>query len=133
MLKAKKVADTPELTKSDKLYLDLCLKTHNNINYDELFKRLSVELDKPEVIIRDYANKKDVKIIDQQLPPEPTPRVLHPAQEMVRNMITPNRLTESNKARHISVMSEAASDAVEKIPSSAIKGSTKMKDCVFRQ
>lgn len=122
-----------ELSLGDKKYITLSLKTHNNINYDELFKRLSVELDKSEQLIRDYADKVKVDIIDEQLPPEPKPKILKPEQKMVRDLLTPNRHTESNKARHITVMSDAASETLDKSSSGPIKGSSKTRDCIFRQ
>lgn len=133
MGRPKKVAKLPELTNVDQKYIDLCLRTYNNVNYDDLFKRLSLELNKPEELIRDYANKQIPPIKDEQLPPEPKPKHLRPEQEMARNLLTPNRLTEPNKARHVTVMSEAASEALEKTPASPIKGSSRMRDVIFRQ
>lgn len=122
-----------ELSTSDKLYIDLSLKTQNNVNYDEMFKRIALELDKDENIIRDYANKLTPLLRDEQLPPEPKPQVLKPDQEQLRNIITPNRLSETNKARHITIMSDVVSSTIEKMPPSVIKGSSKTSGCIFRQ
>jgi hypothetical protein len=121
------------LTLAEKKYIDLTLKTSNNVNYDELFKRLSVELDKDETIIRAYADKLTPLIIDEQLPPEPKPKTLTPQQNFVRNVLTPNRESEPNKARHVTVMSDVASAQIESMPAKPIKGSSKTRDCIYRQ
>jgi hypothetical protein len=124
---------TAELTELEKDYISLTSKSSNNVNYDELFKSHAIKLNKDEKVIRDHANKVNVGVVDEQLPPEPAPKKLTPSQELARNLLTPNRLAEPNKARHISVMSEAASDTIEKTPSVPIKGSSRMKDVIFRQ
>lgn len=121
------------LTLAEKKYIDLSLKTSNNINYDELFKKLSIELDRSEDVIRGYADKLTPHIVDQQLPPEPKQRVISPQQEMLRDLLTPNRIKEPNKARHVTVMSEGASETIDQLPPAIIKGSSKLKDCIYRQ
>lgn len=123
----------PELTELEKSYITLSLKTQNNVNYDELFKQLSKTIGKDEQLVRDYANKVNVPLKDEQLPPEPPPKVLHPVQEMARDLLTPNRHKETNKARHVTVMSDAASEVIESIPAGPIKGSSKTRDAIFRQ
>lgn len=120
------------MTPLQQKYVDLSLKTYNNINYDDLFKRLSIELDIEEQIIRDYANRIHPLVVDNQLPPEPEPKKLEPHQEMARNLLTPNR-SEENKARHVTVMSEAASELLEKESKPSVKGSSKIRDAIFRQ
>lgn len=129
----KNVPPVPELTLVEKKYIDLSLKTENNVNYDQLFKRLSVELDKPEVLIRGYADKLHINVQETNLPPEPPPKVISPDQEFVRNSLTPNRKNEPNKARHITVMSDSASSIIEKSVKVSVNGSQKFNDCIFRQ
>lgn len=124
---------TESLSIAEKKYIDLMLKTSNNINYNELFKRLSAELDLSEDSVRDYANKLTPPVVDQQLPPEPAPKELQPQQKMVRDLMTPNRQTEPNKARHVTVMSEAASSQTEKMTPTPLKGSSKTAGSIFRQ
>lgn len=129
----KKPTAPAELTTADKLYIDLCLKTFNNINYEELFTKLAGELSRPVELIHQYANKQSPLLADEQLPPEPKPKELKPEQALVRNLMTPNRLTEPNKAKHVTVMSDVSSEFIEKNPAGPIKGSSRMKDVIFRQ
>lgn len=130
MSRSKKEAVLSDL---EKKYIEEVMKNVRPADFGRVFERLSGDINKPIELVSEYVNSKGYAVVDEQLPPEPTPRKLKPHQENARNLLTPNRLTESNKARHVTVMTDSASQAMEEIPPSPIKGSSKYKNCIFRQ
>lgn len=129
-----KKAVVTALTKLDKKYIDIVLKSSNNINYDELFAKLAMELEKDEQLIRDHANLQTPTEDNSALPPIPLEvKELDPIQKEIRTQFTPNRHREPNVARHITIMSENLSEMIERNPPAPIRGQTRYSGCVFRQ
>ncbi len=139
-LKTGKESKMKKLTLAETKYIDLMLKSFSGPvhGYEELFLRLAAELNLSDKLIRDYADKKGLTVVDEQLPPEPAVPIkeLTNSQKFIRSIATPKKDATGEDilpSRRVTIMTDALSDFVENNAASPIRGSTRNKGCVFRQ
>lgn len=124
-----------KMTQLEARYVELVFRTSNNVNYDQLFATVAAQLDRDEKTIRNHMDKLETFTESVNLPPVPPPeervKLTH-LQKQIRDMATPGRETTPVE-RHVTIMSEALSEMVENNPPPSVKGSSKIRGCVFRQ
>ena len=125
--KKKNLVNEDVLGSVDKLYLDEYFKHNPRPDWDMLSKQLSKSID----AIQKYANQQDSPPVAPKV--EKPRKELTPQQLQLRQTLTPQNNSESEKNRHVTVMSEGASDVISRQNRSKSENvSNKYKSCIHK-